>query len=497
MKIGYIPLDERPVNTRYPKMIAEIANAELFLPPVGALSDFRSAADSRALVEWLARDGTEFDVLVVSCEMLGYGSLIQSRISHEPAGIIIWRLETLRDLKQRKPALQIFGFNLITRISRANDATEEPDYWAEYGANLYLYSQLLDRAQQGQAVADELRTLRAQLPDEYVNNFLARRLRNHVVNLSVLQMLADGVFNLLVLSSDDTSPYGLGSREKWWVAEWAARLGLEKNLLMYPGADEVGGVLVARAINQHYERVPTFQIDYVVPEGASITAAFEDAPVSVTVERQIRAAGGAITGDNADIVLVVNPPRSSELSWPLPYTDDELQQRMPHFQRTNARIAEALAAGRIVAAADVAHSNGADAAWVDTLQRAALLDRLDAYSAWNTAGNSIGTTVAEACLASQFGRTSDAQKKFLAHRLIEDWAYQGVMRDQINRWIYEQTGSYRLPLDLVASAAQRIEAGLGDVIDQQLPALTFRIVPGSVRLPWRRTFEIDFDLQST
>ena len=495
MKIGYIPLDERPVNTRYPKMVAEIANAELLLPPSEILSDFRTSAQSGALVEWLNRYGTECDVIVASCETLGYGSLIQSRISHEAAGTIIGRLETLRALRQRKPALRIFGFNLITRISRSNDATEEPDYWAEHGAGMYLYSQLLDRAQQGQAVDDELRKLRAQLPDEYVNDFLARRLRNHIVNLAAVQMLADSVFDLLVLSSDDTSPYGLGSREKRWIGEWAARLGLEKNLLMYPGADEVGSVLVARAINEHFGKIPTFEIAYVVPEGAGITAAFEDSAVSVTVERQIRAAGGVITDDRADILLMVNPPRSSEMSWPLPYSDEELQRRSPDFLKANTRIAENLDAGRMVAAADVAHANGADGAWVDSLQQAGLFKRLDAYSAWNTAGNSIGTTVAEACIASQFGRDTAAQKKFLAHRLIEDWAYQCVVRDQINLWIYEQTGAYPLPADLVASAAQRIEAALGDVIRQHLPELNYEIVPGSIHLPWRRTFEIDFDLQ--
>src|SRR6185436_9837244 len=109
----------------------------------------------------------------------------------------------------------------------------------------------------------ELRKLRGQLPDDYVNDFLVRRLRNHIVNLTAVQMLTDSVLDLLVLSSDDTSPYGLGSREKRWIAEWASRLGIEKKLLMYPGADEVGSVLVARAINETFGHMPTFEIDYV------------------------------------------------------------------------------------------------------------------------------------------------------------------------------------------------------------------------------------------
>ena len=53
MKIGLFPLDERPVNTRYPRMIAQIAGVELFLPPSEALSHFRSPADQVKLSFWL------------------------------------------------------------------------------------------------------------------------------------------------------------------------------------------------------------------------------------------------------------------------------------------------------------------------------------------------------------------------------------------------------------------------------------------------------------
>ena len=42
MKIGLIPLDERPANTRYPAMLARISGDEVLLPPPGALRLQRS-----------------------------------------------------------------------------------------------------------------------------------------------------------------------------------------------------------------------------------------------------------------------------------------------------------------------------------------------------------------------------------------------------------------------------------------------------------------------
>ena len=156
MNIGLIPLGERPVNTCYPAMIAAIAGADLALPPPEILSSLRRPADCSALVEWLAGIAPRLDGLIVSCEMLGYGSLIASRISDEPAGAILARLDSLRAIRRVQPQLPIYGFSLITRVSNSNDAI--------YGEQLYRASQLLDRRQQGQPVAGELDALLAAIP---------------------------------------------------------------------------------------------------------------------------------------------------------------------------------------------------------------------------------------------------------------------------------------------------------------------------------------------
>jgi hypothetical protein len=498
MKIALIPLDERPVNTRYPRMLADIAGVELLLPPGAILSHYQQPASTEEIVQWLCEAAATCDVLIVSCEMLGYGGLIHARRTSEPASAIISRLETLRELKTQKPALQIFGFNLITRIGRSNDTTEEPPYWGEYGYDFYRFSQLLDRFEQGQPVEDELQSIRARLRDADVSDFLRRRLRNHTINLAALGMAADGVFDLLVISSDDTSPFGLGSREKRWVSEWGRRLELGERLLMYPGADELGSILVARAVNQARGRAPTFQIDYAVPGGDAITAAFEDSPVRVTVERQVAAAGARVVPDGGDILLMVNPPRSPEHEWPRAYSDDEWDARFPHFEAAAERLAAWMHSGKPAAVADVAHANGADGAWIALMERWGVsIDQLSAYGGWNTAGNTIGTTVAQACMAWQTEVDSTAQKRFLAHRFIEDFLYQAIVRDEAAHWLQTETGVREPAPDRLDATARWIEHQLDERLTGFAPStgIGYRIVPGSVRLPWSRLFEIDFDLE--
>lgn len=494
MKICLIPLDERPVNTRYPHLLAEIFGADVLLPPKEILSNYRLPANNDALLDWLNMHAPECDILIAGCETLGYGGLITSRTGDEPAATILNRLEALRRLRANHPSLRIFGFTVITRIPHYNSAVEEPDYWAEHGINLHRLSQLMDRAGQSEPVEHELTVLRAQIPEAYVNDFLKRRLRNHTVTLGALGLAADGVFDLLVISSDDTSPYGLNSSEKRWIAEWGRRLNLGDRLLMYPGADEVGSILVARAINQQAGGAPKFYVDYAIPGGEDVRAAFEVSAVRVTVERQILAAGATIQPDNADMLLLINPPRSPDHGWPLPYTDEEIETRKPYLRAAVDRLREWIESGRSGVVADVAHSNGADSVFVEMLREAGLLTKLDAYSAWNTAGNSIGTTVAQACIAWHGGRNNLNQRRFLAHRLIEDWAYMGSVRDQATAWLEAETGRREPSPEGVDAAARWIEAHLAEVANQL--DMGFRIVPGSLRLPWQRTFEIDFHLEA-
>lgn len=549
MKIGLIPLDERPANTRYPAMIAAIGGAELLLPPAELLSERRRPADCDALIGWLTRVAPDLDALVVSCEMLGYGGLIASRTSHDPAAAVLARLDALRALRLAHPSLKIYGFSVITRVSNADDATEEPDYWAGYGARLYRLSQLLDRQEQGQMVEAELAALAGEIPAEHRADFLRRRMRNHAANLAALQLLADGALDLLVLSSDDTSPYGLPSREKRWLAGWGTVLGLggqpagaspqasasdspqvydtqtwdlsvglepsagsqerpaaeetqpakgdSVRLLMYPGADEVGCALVARALCGGAG--PTVAASYAPPIGAEQVAAYEDAPVRLTVERQIAAIGGRLVNHAAEIWLGVCAPLARRAEWSPAHAESERDERLPALQVLVAEARWRQQAGQAVALADVAYPNGADPALTELLLAEADLSRLAAYGAWNTAGNTIGCALAQASVA-RLATTPERQaahERFLLHRLLEDWGYQAVVRADIRAWLRDEYGLAEPTEALMPAVQARVARGLNTLLGR-LPGFAgrYRVAPGSVRLPWGRTFEVDFDLEA-
>jgi hypothetical protein len=495
MKILLIPLDERPVNARYPVMLAAMAgDVQLRVPPAEMLSAAKSPADCARLAGWLEAEAVDADVVIASVQMLGYGSLIASRISEEGVDAILARLAVLRRLRQQRPALRIYGFDLLMRISNFDGNVEEPEYWIRHGRQLYALSQQMDRALSDVPVDDATARLAALVPDEVRADFVRRRLRNHAVNAAVLHMLAEGVMDALVLSSDDTSPYGLPTREKRWLTEWAERLGFGARLLMYPGADEVGCALTARAVNEARGCTPRFVVQYFPAQDAEVAAAYEDGPVRATVERQVRAVGGALVDDAADADAVwvgVNAPlpHRGEYDPAQAAIDKSARQESAHALAAEAQ--RRMAAGQRVVIADVAYPNGADPALCAAL-RAIGFDWTGpaAYGAWNTAGNTIGTALAQACLGE---RRTREQQRFLLHRWVEDWGYQREVRAAI-RARYAPGGEP--PANEWPNVAHDVEQMLNAFIET-LPGFAgkWRITPGSVRFPWGRTFEVDFGLE--
>lgn len=495
-RIALIPLDERPVNTRYPTLIGQIAGAKVRLPPDALLSYLRQSGDTEGLIAWMDSVASDVDTLIVSLEMIGHGGLIASRITADPASVSALRLDALRRVRRAYPALTIYAFTVIMRIPGYDGAFEEPDYWAHYGASLHQLSTLYDRRERGSESASAVSELEARIPASVRQDWLTRRLRNHALNLMALDLLAHDVLDLLVISSDDTSPDGLGRREKSWIADWGRlALGDDTRLLMYPGADEIGCALVARALLDG--QTPRFRVEYAIESDRDRIAPYEDGAVSLTVERQIRVVGGVITDADADFVVMVNPPSPLAREYDFRCAESERAYRYEALARFVERIAALIAQNQRVIVVDVAYPNGADPILVDLMIAHVALDRLAAYGAWNTAGNTIGTALAQGIAASLAVAEAEREshERFLTHRFIEDWAYQHHIREEIRDELECETGIR----DASRTNAALLPGRIADRLDahlRRLPGLgeRWRIAPGSVRLPWGRTFEIDFDL---
>lgn len=513
-EILLLPLDDRPCNRLFPVKLGKIAGLRVLTPPRELLGAFTTPGVPERLVDWLLESAPRAQAVIGSVEMLCYGGLIASRDPAVPAELAESRLQVLRRLKKLQPHLPIYASNVIMRLSITADSPEKIAYWRDVA----LYSQLVYRVEVlGQSRWEEaLAAIRRRIPDEVLGAYLAARRRNHTVSAAAVRMLADGVLEQLVLCQEDAAPIGLHVPEREALISLAQELNVAERLFLHPGADESGLTLLTRAVCDLEAWHPRISASFGSQEGAQRVALYEDRPIAENVLGHILAAGAAPIRDpgKADLALFVHTPIGPQRE--AARRDSETERRsLRQAHRLAQRVAERLRQGVPVAVADIAYCNGADPALVDALLQAEVMLSLAGYAGWNTAGNSIGTALAQGVLwvlASRRGSTPSRrlpayQLNFLFERLVEDLLYQSGVRQEANAWI-ENSGLSMLSL---GDAKEEVEA----FVSQRLKRLARKVFTAhfkgkmadtrsietlrklTVRLPWPRTFEVEVEAELT
>lgn len=482
--VALLPLDDRPATGRHAAMVGAVAGARVVLPPAELLPRLRTPGDRDGLARWLL--DSRADLAVVSLEMLGLGGLVPSRIGHEPAADALVRWDLLRSL-----TVPVHASCVVLRTPDADDATEEPDYYAGHGRAIHAASAALASGAPVPAGTDS----------GALGDFLARRLRNHVLNLAAVGLVLDGTVRTLAVGADDTAVAAVGTAEQRWVASWRDWLGVDDRVLTYPGADEVGAVLVLRALGAHLGGpVPTVSVHAVDDSGPAPSldrvAPYENVPVRRTAVGQLRAAGARETtsGSPADLALVIHPPATNA-------TGGDFAVAPPAGTDTRTARATAELVGRLLArgsrvtVADCAYPNGADPALVDALHDVlgGEWDRLAGFAGWNTAGNSLGSALAHG-LAVVLGERegtfdAEAHATLLRQRLLEDWGWMSRARAVVRA----ELGSDPRRHDHVPSGGHAERLARRE-LDRLLAGVTDGWRVDDVTFPWGRTFEVDLSV---
>ncbi len=478
-----------------PTLLAQMVGVEVGVPPQRALPHFFMPGDPAQLRRWLLKMAPVADVLIVCLETLTLGGMIPARRVSDSLDDVLARLEVLREVKALHPALSIFAFGVVVRVAHDNDPHEEKPYYGEWGPLLRAYGVAADRlARHGEGERPALEQARAALPPEILSDWLGTRRRNHVLHLAALDLVHSGVIEHLCLTLDDTAEYGLAALDRRALEQRTDELGLWSRVDLYPGADEVPCTLIARALHPEQARAWVIYSGLGGPQAELI---YEDRPAGELVRAHLRAAGCRLadTPAEADFVLMVNTPGKKQANVQPDFASvDTAERHLPAFVD---RLTEELAAGRRVALADIAYPNGAERRLWTLLQPLAL-EQLAAYSAWNTAGNTLGSAVAFGKLAGRVTHRA-AQVQALFSQLIDDGLYQAFVRAEVRSRLHQPS-----PYDL-GEQREAAEQQLQLLIAPRMTALWerhfagsgLRLEAGEARLAWPRLFTGVFPLKVT
>jgi Protein of unknown function (DUF4127) len=491
-----LPCDTRPPTLEYPHQLARAAGLEMRSPPPTMLNDLNVPGDTKAIAAWLLEGAAWADVAIITIETLCLGGMIPARRVTDSLEVALARLELLRELKRINPNLRILAYGVIVRVAHDNDPLEEKPYYGGWGKQLRVVSEWMDRVDRGEHPGT-LEEARDAVPKEILEDWLGTRERNHTLHQRALELLADGTLEHLCLTLDDTTPYGLAARDRRRLEARIDALQVWDRADVYPGADEVAAVLLARAIVNASGRKPKVFVRYPSTQSEQAVMLYEDRLLGELVKAHLRAAGcvPASRPNTADLIFAVNAPASKQAHrQPNFEVVDTANRHLPEFLE---RIQDDLKAQRLVVIADVAYANGAEDRLIKLLFEQIDVTKLAGFGAWNTAGNTLGGAIASGVIALECSNPLALCEANFS-RFVDDWLYQGRVRSEV-REVLENPSPFDLgPLRSQAETeiATRITPLAFDLFETHfapnLPGVTLEW--GRPHLSWPRLFTGVFPL---
>lgn len=492
MKIVYIPLDERPCNYAFAGQIARGTPVQLVVPEKEMLGVKKQPANVEEIQTFLKEQCLDADACVLSLEMLLYGGIIPSRLHHLSEKDLTDRLELLRELKQKNPALKLFAFALIMRCPSYSSADEEPDYYETCGREIFLTGQVKHKRALGLLSAEEAESM-LQTYGEKTGNYLADFENRRRINRNILEKILTeyrDCFEVLVIPQDDSSAYGYTTVDREYLKDAVARAGMVP-VPMYPGADEVGMSLLANAACTLMGRRPGVKLVYAHEDAPNMVPLYEDRPVGKTIPVLLHTSGCDIAQENQDITLYLNYPAHSPVEvWQDPSEGYALRD----MEGFCDQIAADVQAGKLAAVADCAYCNGGEAKLAQMLSRRMPLMALAAYAGWNTSSNTLGTVACQAVFAWLFGK-SEMLDLFTAQRLYEDVGYCGHVRREVTALIEPMGFGYFNAGEQNGVVAGLVRQRLDAYMSELLPEIAKRYAIDRCQMPWKRMFEVDLTLK--
>jgi len=484
----FVPQDNRPVSLQYTVDTAKAAGMTVLTPPQNLISGKTYKGQADQIWNWVEQNAGRADVMVLSTDTLIYGGLVDSRKHNLPLSTLEYRLKRIEALKANYKNTRIYGFGTVMRSPRASGGGTEPSYYADYGPTIFQIAALQDKLDAGtltQAETQKLMSLQASVPVEYLQDWFSRRQKNMQINKGLIDEARKGVFEYFALGHDDTSQLSQSALEGRYLSQYSK--GIPRTQYgSFPGADQLGLLLMARSRTDESVEKPTFSIIYPLGGAGKTLPGYEDQTIDKTIAEHVEAVGGTMTtAGKPTVLLAVNTPLSTSTS------ESEAFGNLPMVsQATNAfvdRIQQATEQGVTVSVADIAYNNGSDNTLVGAMYKRDILYKIGAYNGWNTASNTVGYAIAQGLLLKSM--SPEGHRDMLTQQYLDNWAYQANIRKDIYRMQDSiRTDNVRYSGDLNSKLEEYLQERIQDFGKTYL-----KVDPRTIKatFPWGRLFETD------
>ena len=497
--IIFVPHDNRPISFKQTADNIRDLGYEVLTPPEELLGNRENPyAKPEELSKWVIENAKKADAAVISSDSMVYGSLVASRKHNLSEDVVLARVHNFEKIHQANPNMKLYVFGSIMRTPQTSEASgsEDANYYAQYGTDIARYTALTDKLEQDRLTHKERKQLQQyeqKIPKAALDDWLSRRQGNFLVSKNLIDLARNDVITYLALGCDDNAKYSQTNKERRALDNYGSDLG-ELKYQSVAGIDEIGYVLLTRAVNNLQGDIPFVSVHYAKGTGENTIPAYSNEPIKNSIATHIKMAGGMkVNSDKgADLVFMVN----TNFDGTTGAANDLNNVYIPNENIIDFvnMVDEAVQAGKKVGIGDITFGNGSDNALMFSLYGKNLLDKLNAYSGWNTPTNSTGYALAMGMGANYTDRVGIL--KMLEVRYLDDWLYQANIRQAVANRLnsmpgegdYGNTKTRTLPAEKLATEA--LQKMIADYGLEKFEGQSY-VADAQIRFPWQRMFEAD------
>lgn len=497
--IIFVPHDNRPISFKQTADNIRDLGYEVLTPPEELLGNRENPyAKPEELSKWVIENAKKADAAVISSDSMVYGSLVASRKHNLSEDVVLARVHNFEKIHQANPNMKLYVFGSIMRTPQTSEASgsEDANYYAQYGTDIARYTALTDKLEQDGLTHKERKQLKQyeqKIPKVALDDWLSRRQGNFLVSKNLIDLARNDVITYLALGCDDNAKYSQTNKERRALDNYGSDLG-ELKYQSVAGIDEIGYVLLTRAVNNLQGDIPFVSVHYAKGTGENTIPAYSNEPIKNSIATHIKMAGGMkVNSDKgADLVFMVN----TNFDGTTGAANDLNNVYIPNENIIDFvnMVDEAVQANKKVGIGDITFGNGSDNALMFSLYGKNLLDKLNAYSGWNTPTNSTGYALAMGMGANYTDRVGIL--KMLEVRYLDDWLYQANIRQAVANRLnsmpgegdYGNTKTRTLPAEKLATEA--LQKMIADYGLEKFEGQSY-VADAQIRFPWQRMFEAD------
>lgn len=497
--IIFVPHDNRPISFKQTADNIRDLGYEVLTPPEELLGNRENPyAKPEELSKWVIENAKKADAAVISSDSMVYGSLVASRKHNLSEDVVLARVHNFEKIHQANPNMKLYVFGSIMRTPQTSEASgsEDANYYAQYGTDIARYTALTDKLEQDGLTHKERKQLQQyeqKIPKAALDDWLSRRQGNFLVSKNLIDLARNDVITYLALGCDDNAKYSQTNKERRALDNYGSDLG-ELKYQSVAGIDEIGYVLLTRAVNNLQGDIPFVSVHYAKGTGENTIPAYSNEPIKNSIATHIKMAGGMkVNSDKrADLVFMVN----TNFDGTTGAANDLNNVYIPNENIIDFvnMVDEAIQAGKKVGIGDITFGNGSDNALMFSLYGKNLLDKLNAYSGWNTPTNSTGYALAMGMGANYTDRVGIL--KMLEVRYLDDWLYQANIRQAVANRLnsmpgegdYGNTKTRTLPAEKLATEA--LQKMIADYGLEKFEGQSY-VADAQIKFPWQRMFEAD------